>query len=315
LKRSKEILVGLVVLIALALLFWGVNFLKGKDVLYKNRIAYAVYHEVNGLKKTNPVSINGLNVGQVDDIYFIPDGSYRIAVVMLISNEIAIPENSIARIITSDLMGSKEVQIVLGDSRRYVESGDTLVSDIEASLKEEVNKQVQPIKRKAEDLLLSIDSVVTVVHYIFNRATQENLAKSFESIKVAFDNLENVTYNIDTLVDAQKTRMGRILSNIESITFNLKQNKDNLNNIIANFSTLSDTLAKAKISETLLSTNEAMNQVSTIVERINEGEGTLGMLVNDDSLYIQLEKSASELNLLIEDIRTNPKKYVKFSIW
>ena len=314
-KYSKEIITGLLVLIALALLFWGFNFLKGKNLFSEERVFVGVYDNIGGLVKTNPVLINGMRVGQVTNMYFDPSGSSKVIVEFAISNPVPVPENSIAKIFSSDLMGSKAVEIDLGDSPVYAEPGDTLKTDVEISLKEEVNRQVQPIKRKAENLILSIDSVITVIQYVFNRATRENLTKSFEHIAASFDNLENTTYTIDTLVTSQKTRMQRILENIEFITINLRENQDNFSNIMANLSTLSDSLAKARISETLTSTNDAMTEVADIVNRINRGEGSLGLLVNDDSLYIQLEKSAKDLNLLLEDIRLNPKKYVKFSVF
>ena len=314
-KIKRELLVGFIFVFAAGLLFWGFSFLKGKDVFTNNRQFIAIYSEVNGLVRANPVSVNGLKIGQVKDMYFEPGNSARIIVEIIISNPIPIPKNSIARIYSADLMGSKEIEIKLGNSKDYVEPWDTLTTDIEVSFKEEVNRQVQPLKKKAENLLLSIDSLVTIVQYVFNRATRENLAQSFENIKYTFDNLESATGHFDTLISSQKNRIINILANLESITNSFKQNNEKLNNIIANFSSLSDTLVKTKISETLLSTNNAMNEISTIINRINKGEGSLGLLVNDDSLYIQIQKSASDLNKLLEDIRKNPKKYVKFSVF
>jgi len=314
-RIGKEILVGLLVLISLAFLFWGINFLKGKHLFSEERIFYGVYSNIEGLVKSNPVLINGLHVGQVKDLYFHPDGTPNVIVVITLSNQIHIPDNSVARIYSSDLMGSKAVEIKLGNSPHFAHTGDTLITDVEISLKEEVNRQVQPLKRKAEDLMLSIDSVITVVQYIFNRETRENLSRSFEHITQSFDNLEHTTFTIDTLVTGQKRRIERIMGNIEFITNNLKNNQENFTRIMANLSTLSDSLARARISETLISTNNAMNEVANIVTRINNGEGSLGLLVTNDSLYFELEKSASELNLLLEDIRQNPKKYVRFSIF
>ncbi|MBN3034943.1 MAG: MCE family protein [Bacteroidales bacterium] len=314
-KRIREIWIGVLVIAALALIFWGISFLKGRDIFSRERVFYAVYEDIGGLVRTNPVSINGLYVGQVRDLYFDPSGTARVIVELVITDPITIPENSIARIFSSDLMGSKAVEIKLGSATEEALPGDTLFPEVEISLKEEVNRQVQPLKRKAEDLMLSIDSVITVVQYVFNRATRENLTQSFEHIANSFDNLENTTFSIDTLVTTQKNRISRILENIESITFNLRNNQDKFNHIIANFSSLSDSLAKARVAETLLSTHNAMNEVANIVARINSGEGSLGLLVNDDSLYVQVERSARELNLLLEDIRSNPKKYVKFSVF
>jgi phospholipid/cholesterol/gamma-HCH transport system substrate-binding protein len=127
--------------------------------------------------------------------------------------------------------------------------------------------------------------------------------------------LQNTTYNIDTLVISEKNRLSSIINNIDDITTNLKANNDNISNILANFSTLSDTLAKAEIPKTFINANRSIEKFSQILEKINSGEGSLGLLLHNDSLYIDLQKSASDLNKLLEDIRLNPKKYVRFSVF
>jgi phospholipid/cholesterol/gamma-HCH transport system substrate-binding protein len=150
---------------------------------------------------------------------------------------------------------------------------------------------------------------------LFDKTNQGNIAKSVEHFAHSFENLENTTGTLDTLMQSQKVRIEKILENIESISLSLKSNQDNFDNIMSNFSSLSDTLAKARITETLLSASKAMDEFSEIAAGINRGEGSLGMLVKDDSLYIHLQKSARDLDLLLEDIRKNPKKYVKVSVF
>ncbi len=265
--------------------------------------------------KANPVSINGLNVGQVKNLYFEDNHSGRIVVEIVVTSDFPIPVNSIAKIYSSDIMGSKAIEIVLGNSTVIAVAGDTLLTSIEAGLKEEVNRQVQPIKKKAEDLLATIDSAVTVISEIFNENARRNLAQSFESIKNTLEAIQSASYEIDTLVTVERNRLADILTNIESITKNLDKNKDNINNIISNFSAISDTLAKAEIPKTFNNANIALKNIAEIADKINKGEGTIGLLIHNDSLYYQLEKSAADLNKLLEDIRKNPKKYVRFSLF
>lgn len=314
-KISREIKVGSVFIIALALFIWGFNFLKGKDFFTHQREFYAVYEKVDGLVVANPVSINGLKVGQVRELYFDGTADANIIVKFIVDDPIKIPDNSIARIFSSDLLGSKGINLILGKSSKYAKSGDTLTSDIEGSLKEEVNKQMLPLKLKAENLMMSIDSVVSVIQYVFNKDTRDNLAKSFESIKYTLNNLQSTTSAIDTLVLSQKTRLSNIIGNIESITENINNNREQFNNIISNFSALSDTLAKSKISTTLANTNKALKGITEVLEKVNKGEGSLGMLIHNDSLYNNLESSANELNKLLEDMRLHPGRYVHFSVF
>lgn len=300
---------------AIALFIWGYNYLKGWDVFTKQKSFFGIYNQINGLMKANPVSINGLNVGQVKNLYFEDNHSGRIVVEIVVTSDFPIPVNSIAKIYSSDIMGSKAIEIVLGNSTVIAVAGDTLLTSIEAGLKEEVNRQVQPIKKKAEDLLATIDSVVTVISEIFNENARKNLSQSFESIKNTLEAIQSASYEIDTLVTVERNRLADILTNIESITKNLDKNKDNINNIISNFSAISDTLAKAEIPKTFNNANIALKNIADIADKINKGEGTIGMLIHNDSLYYQLEKSASDLNKLLEDIRKNPRKYVRFSLF
>ncbi len=314
-KYKKEIIIGLVAIVTLAMFVWGFNFLKGFNLFKDQRVVYAVYDQVSGLTRSNPVSINGLKVGQVSDIYFEPGYSGNIIVEITVETQIPIPKNSLALIYSSDLMGSKAIDLQLGDATEYIISGDTLRTRVEASLKEAVNQQIQPLKVKAEELIMSIDSVVTVIKSIFNEKARENLSNSLASIQQTFANLESASYNLDTLVASQKTRLAQIMYNLESITTTIRMNQDNIDNILTNFSSVSDSLAQARIPETFANINRVVGEVEGIVEKINSGEGSLGMLVSDDKLYNDLQESAKQLNLLLEDIRVNPKRYVRFSLF
>jgi phospholipid/cholesterol/gamma-HCH transport system substrate-binding protein len=315
LKYKREISIGLVFIIALALFIWGFNYLKGFNLFKEQRVLYAVYDKVSGLTKANPVSINGLKVGQVSDIYFEPDFSGKIIVELTIETQLPIPKNSVALIYSSDLMGSKAIDLKLGTDTALVINGDTLLNKVEASLKEAVNQQIQPLKAKAEELIMSIDSVVTVIKQIFNEQARENLTSSLASVQATFENLESASYNLDLMIAAEKERFGEIMSNLESITTTIRENEENIDNIISNFSVISDSLAQAEIPQTFANINSAVSDVAEIVQKIENGEGTIGMLVNDDQLYRNLEKSAEQLSLLLEDFRVNPKRYVRFSLF
>jgi phospholipid/cholesterol/gamma-HCH transport system substrate-binding protein len=314
-KYKREITIGLVFIVALALFIWGFNYLKGFNLFKEQRVLYAVYDQVSGLTKANPVSINGLKVGQVSDIYFEPDFSGKIIVELTIETQLPIPKNSIALIYSSDLMGSKAIDLRLGNDTALAMTGDTLLNKVEASLKEAVNQQIQPLKAKAEELIMSIDSVVTVIKQIFNEQARENLTSSLASVQATFENLESASYNLDLMIAAEKERFGQIMANLESLTTTIHENEENIDNIISNFSVISDSLARAEIPQTFANINSAVSDVAEIVQKIENGEGTIGMLVNDDQLYRNLQKSAEQLSLLLEDFRVNPKRYVRFSLF
>lgn len=314
-KIRKETKIGIIVAVALILLFIGFNFLKGEYVFEKSRVFYGVYERVNGLQKSNPVVINGFQIGQVRKVELMKDGSQNLLVTMAIYDDIDLPKDTRGLLRAADLLGSMQIQLILGNSLELMKSGDTLHSDIEKDLVEEVNEQLRPIKNKAEGLIASVDSVIKVIEVILSPQSQTNLVQSFKGVNDAIASLQRTSFRLDTLVRDEKDRITHILQNIDHLSTVLAENGSNLNNVIENFSQISDTLAKAKIAETLIHTNEALASVNQVVDKINRGEGSLGLLLNDPQLYNRLESASKNLDLLVEDMRINPNRYVQFSIF
>jgi len=315
LKIRKEFKIGIVFVIATAILIWGLMYLKGIELLKPSRTFYAVYDHVNGLVVANPVSIKGLQVGQVKKVYFDTRNPSKIIVELYILGDYPIPQNSYARIFSSSLLGSREIEIIPGDSRILAKDKDTLFAQTEATLGEEVNRQILPLKRKAENLISSIDTVATIIQQVLNKNTRDNLVLAIEHVKQTLENIAHATHNLDTLIESRKTNLSDIILNVESISANLKHNNDKITNILNNFSDISDSLAKARIPYTIAQVNKAVGDLDSVLLKINRGEGTVGQLLNNEQLYKEVEKAARDLNLLLEDIKANPKKYVKVSVF
>jgi len=312
-KLTKESKIGIIVIVGIFLLFWGINYLKGKDFFTSQKLIYAVYNHVDGLAPSNPVQVNGLKIGLVKSLTLLPDHSGRIVVSMHISNDVRIPRNSIAQIFGTDLLGSKAIRFVMGNSTEDIHSGDTLGSGIENSLSQEVGAQVGPIKEKAENLLASFDSVLAIVREVFNESTKENLRKSFESIASSLSSIEHVAGNMDTVL-SKEGKLKDIFENLTSIMQNIRNNNERINTIISNFTAISDTLARANIALTLNATKQTLEQTSQLFQKINKGEGTLGQLATNDSLYYNLNTTARDLDLLLKDFNENPRRYIGLSL-
>ncbi|MBW6497484.1 MAG: MCE family protein [Bacteroidales bacterium] len=314
-KITREVKLGLIMAITLFLFIWGLTYLKGKDIFSRQLSVYAVYENVSGLVESNPVVLSGVKIGQVDQIYFHPDGSGRIMVKMIMKMEINIPNNSVARLTGADFMGFREIEILLGNSGIPVINGDTLPSLISASVIEEVGQQMLPLKHQAENLLAQADSVLAVIQYIFDAETRDNITRSFDGIRQTIVNLEETTATIDSTFSQQASRLAVIVANAESISTNLRQNNEAITNIIQNFSEISDTLAALELAKTMEDVNKTMEAFSETMEKINRGEGSVGLLVNDEELYRNLEQSSKQLDLLLEDIRENPRRYINVSVF
>lgn len=314
-KISKEVKVGVVFVLATAILIWGLMYLKGLELLKTSRTFYAVYDQVNGLVKANPVSIKGVKVGQVQRVSFDPDDPQKIVVEIYMLGDYPLAKNSVARIYNSSLLGAQEIEIIPGDSNKMAVDGDTLLSTIEANLGQEVKKQLIPLTGKAEKLIGSIDSLAVIFQDVLNQNTRKNLTASVEHVKEVLANMADITGKVDTLLYSQKKNLSHIIANIESISANLKKNNDQVNKILSNFASLSDSLAKTRIPATMNKVNKTVLELDSVLTKINSGQGSLGQLVNNKQLYLELEKASKELNLLLEDIRKNPARYVKVSVF
>lgn len=314
-KVRKEAKIGFIVVGAIVLLIFGLNYLKGVYIFSDNRVFYAVYPRINGLEKSNPVVLNGFQIGQVKEIEIVNDGTGNLLVTLTVNKNLEIPADSKALLAAADILGSMQVRIILGSSSELAVPGDTLTPEVERDLVEAVNAQLAPIKRKAESLISSVDSVIRVIEVILNPKSQTNLVESFKGINNAVASLERTAFRIDTLVLEEKERISDILDDINKLSSVLSSNGSELNNIIKNFSQISDTLAKANISETLNQINGALADFEEVMTKINQGEGTLGMLINNPDLYNKLESATTNLDLLVEDIRVNPNRYIHFSVF
>jgi len=230
-KKYKYAVVGIVVTTAVASFIWGIYFLKGRDIFHKENNFYAIYEKVEGLSISSPVMINGFKVGQVLNIYFHPDKTGRLVVVFNSQRDVEIPDSTIARITSIDLMGNKAIELLFSHYRTFHKDGDTIASAVELSLKEQVSVQMLPVKKQAENLMLEMQEALEIIKYIFNAQTRDNLSRSFESIKQTVANLQHSSGSLDTLVTSQSYKLSNIFNNVESITQNLKNHNDLITNI------------------------------------------------------------------------------------
>ena len=314
-KLSREFKVGLVAIVAMVLLYWGFNFLKGQDVFENKNILYAVYDKVEGLTAAKPVLINGYKVGAVDRVYFHPDGSGRLMVAMNITREFEISSNTIASIVSTDLLGEKAINLILGTNNDPAQPGDTLISNIELSLTEEVNKQVAPLKSKMEKLFGSVDTVLILISGFLNDETQNNFAETFNSLRRSFAHLESTLTNLDKTMDDSQDDIEGTFANLNKITTNLEQNSEELSGIFNNLNSITDSLSKARLKETFESLNQTLAAAESVLKKVDSGDGSVAKLINDPELYDNLSRASEQLDLLLLDIKYNPKRYVDLSLF
>jgi len=344
-KISNETRVGVLAAIAIAVLILGFNFMKGRNVFSRDKYLYSEYVNVGGLTQSTPIMLDGLQVGQVDDLTMIHENGNNVLVKFHIGHDYHIKRNTVARIVSSDILGNKVLELdeapqsvnlaILTDSinkqfsknpalgksilamledTRPVESGDTLVGAVEMSTLASLNQEVDPLKKKVESLVASIDTTVSGLNEVLNENTKKDLKLSFQSVKNTLQNIESSTKDLSALVDNETPRIKEVVNDIASISQNLKDNNKVITKIINNFADISDTIRALNLQRTMHSVNETMAQVDEMLTKINQGKGSMGMLMNDETLYKNLETSTHDLDALINDLKANPKKYLDISI-
>ena len=304
---NKEFKIGFFAIASIIALVFGVNYLKGINILNDNSDVYAVYENIGGLQVGSPVLVNGYKVGMVSNIDLLTEQNQNLLVTISLDKEFDMAKNTVCKIVNQDLMGTKGIALILGDADELVTGGDTLISGIEASLQDEVNAQILPLKNKAEELIGSIDSLMMIVTAVLNKDTRDNLRNSLSSLNKTFELMSQTMVKVDSMVDINDDRIAKVVKNLESITSNLESSNGEIKTILTNFATLSDSLVKADIATVL-------QNVSDITTKINNGEGSIGLFLKDDKIYANFEKSTRELASLLEDIKSNPSRYVNFSI-
>jgi phospholipid/cholesterol/gamma-HCH transport system substrate-binding protein len=308
-KIKNETKVGVLAAFAIALLIIGYNFLKGNSIFSRETVLFARYSQVDGLGVSKPVLINGFQIGRVDKLELQPNGT--IIATLKINDKYDIPHNTIARLESTDLLGGKAIIMDLGNSTEYAKDGDTLNANVEKGLME----AVQPVQKKAELIITKMDSILTSVNSILNPNFQKNVDKSFTSIASTLGALEATSKKVDALVGSESSKLSNILSNVETITVNFKNNGAKIDAILKNLNEVTDKAAALNFKTTIDNANKAVADLQEVVSGIKNGKGSLGQLLNDTKLSDNLNNASKNLDNLLIDLKANPKRYVHFSVF
>lgn len=301
-KITNEVKVGVVALITIVAFIWLYNFLKGKDLFTSTNHYWVVFDKVGGLTESNPVEVNGYKVGVVQSLRFLNTTSGRLLAELSVDKDFKLPVNTMAEITTATLIAGMKVQLIWGNGPGFYLNGDTIHGRLAESILVKAENVLSPVKEKVEHLILVLDSAVSSVNDILDLQFRKNLKNSVAS-------LSNTAKGIDE-ADIKAT-----LENIKSFTKMLSDNSAKLANTFSNIESISDTLEAAGLYSSISSLKKSLERTSVLLENINSGKGTAGQLITNDSLYNNLNGSLKSLNLLLQDLKANPKRYVHFSIF
>ena len=297
---KKEAKIAVVVTLIIFLFFWGYNFLKGKNLFSSFNYYYASFERVDGLQESNIVTINGFTVGIVSGIRFESDKLDRLVVEIGVRNTFRIPENSVM-LLSSDLLGTKSINLLMGNSSVMVENGGFLRDSIAPDLFGTIMDNLLPIADNANSLISSMDSLMQSLQSTFDDEMQKNI--------------QSIVANAEQMIQSERRKIAAILTNFESVSGNLQKSNEDISQLIANLNVFSETLSASDVKSTVDNANRSLMQLNALLSGINEGQGTLGKLANDDLLYEYLKQASYDLDKLLIDLRENPHRYVRFSIF
>lgn len=300
-KLTREIKTAILVIASILLFIWGYSFLKGKDLFTDYKTFYVEYNNVEDLAQSAPVTLNGLGIGKVNKIT-INETTGRLTVELQLKTDFPISKTSKAAMYSPSLIGGKQIKIIpnLAD-KDLATDGQTLEAAVELGLTESLGGQIEPIQQKLDLMLANINTLVSGLNNVLDKKGQEDLKKSLSELSQTMEQFHRASGSLNSILDTNKAQINGVVTN-----FNKMSN---------NFNKISDSLNKADLGKTVRNLNQTLAKVDGIMSNLNSGKGTAGKLLNDDALYNNLSKTSKELELLLQDVRLNPTRYVNVSVF
>ena len=306
---SKEVRIGMLVAASAVILFTGFYFLKGSSLLSSEKEFYCFYPTVEGMQNSAAVQVNGLNSGRVSRMVLVPGKGVKVTIKVYKSVEI--PEGTVASLASLDLLGTKMIKLTLGKGPGVLQGGTELPSVREGGVVENVSGELTPMLQKISKTIEIFDATLLNVNSILGAQNQEAIATAIQSIKATAANLATLSGTMS----AESGQVSGILRNANSITGNLAKQNDTIKQILNNFNSISRQFANAPVQKTFTDLQKTTAELQGILSKINNNEGSMGMLVNNKDLYNNLSKSLGSMNNLMEDIQAHPKKYINITVF
>ena len=307
-KISNEVKVGATAILTIIVFVWLFNFLKGKDLLKSTAIYYTVYDKVGGLAESSPVEVNGFKVGVVRSVEFLDPVSGKLLVVFSVNRKFKLPKNTVAEIAPVSLLGGMKVQFVYGKGPGIYAEGDTIPGRLAESLMDKIDNEITPVRDKVSNLVVVLDSVIRSIDEIMDPQFKNELHSTLS-------HLNNTAASLDKAMGSKEKELAATIDNISTFTKMLSDNSGKMNKTFSNLETITDTLAASNISASVSNLKSSLEKTATLMDNLNKGKGSAGQFLTNDTLYTNLTNSLESLNMLLKDMKANPKRYVHFSIF
>lgn len=307
-KISHELKVGTVALVTIVAFILMFQFLKGTALFTSTDTYHIIYDNIAGLTESNPVEINGYQAGVVQDVRLINDGSGRILVSLSVDRNFNIPKDTEAEITTATLIAGMKIVLRMGQSNEMCHNHDTISGYVATSIIDRLSGTLSPLEDNISSIVLRLDSVITAINSILTPEMTLNM-------KSAIANVSDVTSGLKQISDSRKDELMAAIDGIQTFTSMLAANSSTIDSTLKNLGEISDAVSTSDLKTSLGSLQSSIRGLDTIVTGISKGEGSAGKLVTNDSLYTNLSNTLYNLDMLLRDMKENPKKYVHFSLF
>lgn len=308
-KFSKEARIGVLVSASLLVLFFGFYFLKGLSLFSGDKEYYCVFNNVRGMQNQSNVEISGLSVGHIVDTKLIDKKGVRVKIA--VHNDIVIPEGTTATLVSSDLLGGKAVVLNLGSGAGEIKPGSTIESKTEGNVMENLTDKLNPIFNDVKSSIIYLDTTIVRLNDLMNGNNRVNIGKMLAALSTTSENLAKVAEGLGK----QSGDLAGILHSSNSIMANLAKSNDTVSMILSNFRNISSQLANSPIQKTMAALKSSLTELDSVMAKVNHGDGSAGMIVNDKELYKNLDKSLKSLHELLDDFKAHPKRYINVTVF
>lgn len=300
-KLSREIKTAILVISAILLFVWGYNFLRGKDLFNRYKNVNVEFDNVEGVVKSAPVTVNGFVVGSISDIK-INNATGKILVQLRLKTDFPISKTSIAAIYEPGFIAGKQIAIFpnLKDNT-LIEDGDEMQGIIKAGLTESLKSNLVPLQEKFEKLISNSNELVKGLNHVLDQKGQQDLKNSLAELSKTMEQIHKASASVNGILDDNKLKISKSVTNFTKIS--------------ADFAQISDSLKKADLGKTVKNLQKTLASVDKIIADLQAGKGTLGKVLKDESLYTNLNKTSKELEILLQDVRLNPTRYINVSLF
>lgn len=301
-RFTKEIGIGILVILGTLMSVFSYNYLKGINLFEKTRTFKVIYTKVDGLSPSNPVTLNGYKIGKVQKINFNSNDTKELIVDIVIENDVKFSKTSKAELYETGLIGGKAIAIIPDyDNNAVAESGDYLIGSVKPGLTDLVNQIMPQIQLQLETVMKKAGIVLSNINTLFDEETKKSLKSSIDQFASLTNNLSETSRNVDAFIKDNSPNLTTTIDNLNATSLKMKD--------------MSNSMSEVDLNLILTNLDSTISNLNNITNKLNQGEGTVGKLIYDDGLFKNLDNATKNLEELIEDIKLNPKRYVHFSIF